>query len=452
LKKPVPKRPSQPARHRKNSGAFLLSETDAQPRTAVVADGPLTAAAEVLAAFPHLLTGSSFLTHALEQLETEAEFSALVIQMDTLPAGNNSTSRSDYVHLQLQIAKIIDAFCQNAKGVWGQVNQVLFGCFFASCKPPEGLHAANKLREEIRHKTGAPVSIGIATYPQLDYAKGRIIENAHKALRHATFFGPGTCTVFDAVSLNISGDEKYQSGDIEGAVQEFEMGLRLDPSNVNLHNSLGVCFGVLKQYDKAWAAFDAALSLDSREVMALYNAGQVRFMQKRYDEALNYFLQAVDLAEDLYEVAFQIGKLYLQMQNPQQSRPYLEQAAHLNPSLGPPFALLGQCYHDLKMPNQAIAAFKKAIRRNPFDAESLSSLGLLYSEKGENADIATLFCQKSIDIEPENARFYFRLGRLHLKYDRLDEARDAFQEASARGWDATEDIQKIQNQLTVKAS
>ena len=214
----------------------------------------------------------------------------------------------------------------------------------------------------------------------------------------------------------------------------------------------GVCFGVLKKYDKAWAAFDAALQLDSQEVMALYNAGQVRFMQDHPNAALDYFLQAAELGEDLYEVAFQIGKLYLQLQNPHHSRPYLEQAVHLNSTLGPPFALLGQCYSDLKMPNEAIAAFKQAIRRNPFDAESLSSLGLLYGEKGENADIATLFCQKSIDIEPDNALFYSRLGRLHLKYDRLDEALDAFQEASARGWDATDDIQKIQNQLTVKAS
>ena len=247
MKKSAPIRPSQPLRHRKHSGQFLLSKTDAQPPNVAIADGPLTAAAEVLSAFPHLLTGSSFLTHALEQLEKVEEFSAFVIQMDTLPADDNPAPRSEYVRMQLQIAKIIDAFCQNANGVWGQVNHVLFGGFFASLKLPDCLDAAHKLRDEIRRKIGAPVSIGIATYPLLDYGRERIIENAHKALRHATFFGPGTCTVFDAVSLNISGDEKYQSGDIEGAVQEFEMGLRLDPSNVNLHNSLGGLFWCIKK-------------------------------------------------------------------------------------------------------------------------------------------------------------------------------------------------------------
>jgi hypothetical protein len=46
----------------------------------------------------------------------------------------------------------------------------------------------------------------------------QIVTNAEKALDHAGFFGPGTITGFDAVSLNISGDRRYQAGDIAGAI------------------------------------------------------------------------------------------------------------------------------------------------------------------------------------------------------------------------------------------
>jgi len=452
VKLPEANHPSQPARHREAADQFLLSKTDALPQTSSVSHRQLSVAAEVLAAFPELRSGSAFLTQALEHLEEVTTFGTLVVQMDPRPSDENSATKADSIARQLQIAKVIDHVCRSNAGLWGQVNLDLFGCFFPS-QPLSACHTlAQKIQQGFKKQTGATVSIGLTAYPLLDYSKNQILENAHKALRHAAFFGPGTCTAFDAVSLNISGDEKYQHGDIQGAVEEFEAGLRLDPNNVNLHNSLGVCFGVLNQHEKAWAAFNDAVQLDLNEVMPLYNAGLIRFLQDRHAEALDQFLKAADLDEDLHELALQTGKLYLTMQDPQKGRSYLEKATRLNPSSGLSFAYLGRCYNDLQMKDQAIAAFKQAVRQNPFDAESLSALGLLYGEKGENADIATLFCQQSIDMAPKNGLFHSRLGQLHLQFGRLQEALSAFEKASERGWDATADIDKIRNQLTEKAS
>lgn len=452
MKIPEANHPPQPARHREATDQFLLSKTDTLPQPSSVSHRQLSVAAEVLSAFPELRSGSAFLTHALEHLDGVENFGALVVRMDPRPADEKSATKADSVARQLHIAKVIDHACRSNAGVWGQVNLDLFGCFLPSLDLSAIHDLAQKIQQDFKKKADATVSIGLSAYPLLDYSKRQALDNAHKALRHAAFFGPGTCTAFDAVSLNISGDEKYQNGDVEGAVQEFEMGLRLDPNNVNLHNSLGVCFGVLNQHEKAWAAFDAAAQLDSCEVMALYNAGLIRFLQNRHAEALEQFLKAAELDENLYELALQTGTLYLAMQKPQKGLPYLKKATRLHPSSGRPFAYLGRCYNALHMKDLAIAAFKKAIRQNPFDAESLSALGLLYGEKGENPDIATLFCQKSIDISPDNGMFRSHLGRLHLQYGRLQEALGAFEEASERGWDATADIEKIRVQLTEKAS
>ena len=451
MKTPEANRPSQPTRHCEVAEQFLFSKTEAQPHTRAVTSRPFSIAAQVLAAFPQILAGSDFMKHALEQLEQEPAFGALVVRADVPPNAEDST-KADQVEKQLHIARLLDRHCNTTPGLWGLVNHNLFGCFCLAPRHTVCRDMAHALQRDFHQHTGTSVSIGYTTYPLLDYNKLQVLENAHKALRHAAFFGPGTCTRFDAVSLNISGDEKYQTGDIEGAAQEFAMGLRLDPSDVNLYNSLGVCFGVLKQYDKAWRAFDAALQVNPHEVMALYNAGLIRSLEERHDEALDYFLKAAKQDKDCYEPVLQTGKLYLTMQNPQKARPHLEKAARLNPTDGRPFVHLGRCYHEMQLQDLAIGAFEKAIRQNPFDAEALSFLGLLYGEKGENAEIATLFCQKSIDIEPENGCYHSRLGKVHLKYDRLQQALSAFENASVRGWDATADIEKIRNRLTVKAS
>ena len=49
--------------------------------------------------------------------------------------------------------------------------------------------------------------------------------------------------VFDDTSLNISGDRLFDQGKIVAALSEYRKGLRLNPENNNLRNSLGVCFG-----------------------------------------------------------------------------------------------------------------------------------------------------------------------------------------------------------------
>ncbi len=92
-------------------------------------------------------------------------------------------------------------------------------------------------------------------------------------MTHAAVVGPGSMVVLDAVSLNISGDQLYQAGNLQGAVEEYRKALQLDPSNVNVHNSLGVCYGMMERYDAAEAEFDAALLLKPDEVMALYQSG-----------------------------------------------------------------------------------------------------------------------------------------------------------------------------------
>ena len=110
------------------------------------------------------------------------------------------------------------------------------------------------------------------------YKKCEIINNARKAFDHATFFGANSLVAFDDVSLNISGDKFYEKGDIPAAINEFKLALALDPGNVNVHNSLGVCYGLQSDYDSAIAAFQKAMALDPGEYMALYNLGLVHLL------------------------------------------------------------------------------------------------------------------------------------------------------------------------------
>ncbi len=405
--------------------------------------------------FPDLRIGKAFISHALSQLDACATFGAMVILIDPLKHPDGGLYHEAMIEIppeiEMDVAHTIDTVCKTQKGDWGHLEQGVFGCFLPDIPDSLCMDLAQEIQKKLSVRRPETVSIGIAGYPSINFPKTRIIDNAYKALEHAGFFGPGSTVIFDAVSLNISADSLYQKRDLPGAVEEFTFALMLDPSNVNVHNSLGVCYGELGDFEKALEAFETASWLDPQEVMALHNKGLIYMLKGKREKALEYFLEAERKGDDISEVTLQIGKLYLELNQTDKARNYLERAARIKPASGLVYAALGDCYVSLERFDEAIAAFQKAIKKNPNDAASLSALGSLHESKDENLEIATTFCLHSVKIQPENGLFWYRLGNLYLKQNRLKDALVAFMDAKSRGYDADPLIAEIQQKITTEA-
>ena len=429
---------------------FLVSKTDTDRLKEVKRHDVIDADQAVKSAHPDILSGDDFSDHALGQLNSDAQFSAMVIRLDQL------TEKSDNDHLAgaqqgaVDVAGILNEFCRREGGLWGTLEDGLLGSFFPQRNGSASLELARDFQQQVREKTGHTVTIGIAAFPTIAYLKSEIMDNARKALDHATFFGINSLAVFDDVSLNISGDNFYEEGKIPEAIDEFKRALELDPNNVNVRNSLGVCYGLQNRYDAAIAEFKQAVALDEEEYMALYNLGLIHLLVEQRDRALEFFLRADKINGDNYEVAFQTGKLYLERGNIDKSRPYLKRAADLEPTSGQAYRLLGDCYAAGLKPQEAISAYKKAIKYNPQDAAAMSALGSIFDDQGENPEIARMFLRESIALSPENGLFHHRLGRHFSNQQRLDDALKEFVRAKSLGYDATEDIKAIKDRKKVE--
>ncbi len=428
--------------NRSSSKEFLLYKTDTKPKKDTAEALSSTASDRISKAFPDILAQKDFMDYAMAQLESSTQFEAMVIKIDNLK--HSAETAGDFgIDLWIDVAHAVDAVCRREAGIWGRLDQGRFGCFFSEKNETPPLELADKINDGLAEIRNDTVSIGIASYPTLSFDKDQILDHAGKAIDHAAFFGPGSTVSFDAVSLNISGDTRYQNGDIYGAIEEFKTALLLDPSDVNVHNSLGVCYGILSEYDNALKEFQEAVRLDPNEVMGLYNLGLINMLTGKSEKALQYFLEAGEKEDDIFEIKFQTGNVYLKMENPEKAKIFLEKAITLNSESGPAFRCLGECYNTLNMTDHAISAYKKATRQNPNDAESLSALGYLFDLVGENPEITTILCQQSIDIAPENGLFRHRLGNLYLKRNQLEDALEQFQKAHDLDHDSKDIIDKI---------
>ena len=258
--------------------------------------------------------------------------------------------------------------------------------------------------------------------------------------------------IFDAVSLNISGDKLFEKGEINGSIKEFQQALKMDPANINVHNSLGVCYGLLGEYDKAELEFKSTVKLDHAEVMAWYNMGFIQMLNGDRHKALDLFFKANAINQDVFEVNFQTGRLLMELNQPESGKKFLNRAAALEPASGAVYRYLGECYSQIGKFDAAVAAYKKAIKHNPSDAASLSAMGCLFAEQEENPDIALVFCQESIQLAPENGLFRYRLGQLYHRQNRLDDALEEFKQAQRLGKDASDLILEIEKKLRLKTS
>jgi tetratricopeptide (TPR) repeat protein len=438
--------------NRESTRHFLYSKAEAEGPQKKRIHIPARIQKAIQSVYPGLLTGHAFIDRAEQQLSSAAIFACLVFQIDDDTASDPEQPKTDPAAAHQNAAKLFDDFCKKNKGSWGLINSGLFGAFFEGKNASQCFKLVQKFQDKLIKQTDITVSAGIAEYPTLSYQPAEMLTNALKALDHAAFFGPGSNAIFDTVSLNISGDRLFDKGDIKGSISEFQLALKLNPSNINVHNSLGVCYGLMGDFEKAKREFYSAIKLKSKAVMPWYNLGFTNMLAGDRHKALDLFLKANTIDQNVFEVAFQTGRLLIEMDQPESGKKFLEHAAELEPESGAAFRYLGECYTAIGNEDAAISAYKKAIKYNPSDAASLSAMGCLFDEREENPEIALMFCQESVRLSPENGLFRFRLGQLYLKENRLTDALKEFKKAEFLGQDASAVITQIQKRLPAKAS
>lgn len=401
-------------------------------------DNPLVASNMLQETFPQMPVGEAFQAVFDTSAAKTERFAVLVIRIDDLDKTLKRSGEKITSGVIVRLAQIIDALSKTHPMQWGRLNEDRFACFCPDMDEEGAVESAKQIQQRLAVPDEQSVSIGIAVHPFWPFERTTILANAQKALDHAAFFGPGAVTPFDAVSLNISADKLYQYGDMDGAIEEFEKALAVDPKNVNVHNSLGVCHGVRGNLDLAIDAFETAIALDPEDVMATYNLGLAHLKQGNRDKALELFLEAHGLDGEHPDIACQIGLCYRDMGRTEAALEFLEKAARATPKWGHVFRALGDCYLEKERPREALKAYEKAIKRHPTDPKSLSALGHLYGELGENIEIAIMLCRESTTLDPNNGLFRYRLGRLYLQQQDYEKAIEQLKKAADLGEDCKE--------------
>lgn len=304
--------------------------------------------------------------------------------------------------------------------------------------PEEAARQAAAVRENLlKKRPKAAVAVGIAAFPCLDYPKHQTPVNALKALLHADLLareqGPGRLVTFDQLTLNVSGDAFFEDGDFHEALREYRRGLKLNPEDVNLLNSLGVTLAALGEEKRAAGSFRAALALEPDNHMALANLGYILLRDGRGGEALTCLRRALaafpreNPAEPPPgELLRPLVQLLLNNNRFDEALDALERWAAALPVERDALyqRQLGLALKGAGRVEPALRAMERAMKLNPQDAVALGHLGDLYRLSGEGADLGLRFCRRAVRLNPEDAGLRRILGECLLACGNPDEAEE----------------------------
>ena len=371
----------------------------------------------------------------LAQYQSLPNVEALIgkVEQVILAIGVNQNLQADTIEPFMDVAHCLDSLATQFKGVWTFHPTTAFLLILPTTSTADIKTVAQLCQQQITLFAKQIVTLGIAFSPSPENHPTDTLANALKAARHASFFGPGASAYFDAVSLNISGDDHYRQGKTDLAIDEYKTGLKIDPQNANLLNSLGVCHAISGNYGEAQNTFQKVVDLDPTEVMAVYNLGLVMLLTEKEGDALTQFKSAQGIDDTIFEIHFQKARIYQKRCDAEKAVASLNRAITLKPDAAAAHRLLGDEMIRQQKLKTAKKNYTQALRYHPNDAEALSALGTLYGKLNENLDLAELYLTQSVTICPEDGQLFFALGSFYQQTRQMDKAAEAFQKAYALG-------------------
>jgi len=311
-----------------------------------------------------------------------------------------------------------NSFLDHKKAIWESLGNNLFGLVFWGFRSEEkATQRIVSLKNKLSKALKLDILIGFTTFPFHDFSKSQTLANAIKAADHAAFFGLDSLVPFDATSLNISGDRLYQLSRYEIAIKEYQKGLEIEPDNINLINSLGVCFGVMGKLDMAKLEFEKAMKIKPDELIVIYNIGLLHQIEGDIDKAIFYLQKAQGSELPVFEIELLLGHLLIKKKHHDKAIAHLEKASRINPKSGLIFRMKGEIYLAENCPEKAGLEFNTAIKLNPNDAASLSGYAESLELQGRNLTIALTLAKKSVAFEPDNKQFKKRLQTIQQKIE-----------------------------------
>jgi tetratricopeptide (TPR) repeat protein len=251
----------------------------------------------------------------------------------------------------------------------------------------------------------------------------------------------------------------HQSGDIEGAIREYQAYLALRPERVDARSNLGAALARLGRYADAIEQYKRALALDGRNqdirfnlAVAYYKTARVVSASKELEAVvaaqpdnrnalllladcnlrMGEFKKVIELLTpidraDNRAVDYMLGLALINDKQLAKGQERIERIMRDGDS-AEAHVMMGTTYLTINEYDKALKEFKRAVELNPKLPSVNSFYGQTLTRMGDTEEAMAAF-RRELEINPNDFDSCLQMGILLKQNQKLDEARDYFRRA-----------------------
>lgn len=180
-----------------------------------------------------------------------------------------------------------------------------------------------------------------------------------------------------ATDAKRSGSVAYATGNLTGALEQYEAAVEASPDDAAAHNNLGQLLVRMGRTKDAIPHFDAAVSIDDEEWSYRFNRARALGLLNQWKDSAAEYRVAARLFPEDHATAFNLGLALLRVPDYPEAVRALEHATSMAPEEAGFLITLGTAYVGAKQTDRARATFEKFLELAPADAEAPRVRGLL---------------------------------------------------------------------------
>jgi tetratricopeptide (TPR) repeat protein len=250
-----------------------------------------------------------------------------------------------------------------------------------------------------------------------------------------------------ALPLSVMAAVHKSHGDVQRAETLWKEALRIDSSQSDFYEQLGLVAQEQDELDRAVAYWQEGLKRNPRAPNLRWRLAYVQVQQGQLDGTVRLLQEECTLTPDAARNYFLLGQIHLKQNAYQKAKACYEKALELQPSYVNAHYGLGKVYTRLKQREKAGASMKayqmlkarqdtseERIILDEFPVARARAAGLYrrvagFYDSREHGPSKEKLLRRAISLDPESALNWEKLATLHYQQNRFQTALEDFQRA-----------------------
>lgn len=280
--------------------------------------------------------------------------------------------------------------------------------------------AVQRLREAIGIKNDNPNYYNLLGQILLE---NKDFADAMVCFQHVVSLDSGFAGVHNTLGLAY-----HALGDFDEAENHFNKELIKRPDDINTYNNLGLLFKDEGLYDKALQLFDKALDINPDFHIALNNRGLILLDQGLTDQAIDCFKRVIHLESGFFNGWLNLAIAQLKLSYLDESMKNAITAKEICPDSIEVYSHIVNVCLEKKDLCAAESFLAEALKMNPEHPEILYLQGLIFHEQGD-LEKAAKFYNRCLSFNPKHPGAFNNSGNIFQKMNLCIDAEQCYLKA-----------------------